>query len=491
MSARVSVRALRTDTNARGGNPNHWSHDEEAIVTIAVKSATTATEMDRLAVEADRIRQVSHPGVVTFVDYQTGSDWAELHTLYVGPALGRRPGGIPQVAGLVAALATTVSELHDMGVVHGRIDPSHVLVRPDGRPVLCGLSAHSQDAEPSDDVAALGELLRTLIGDADKHARPGRWRRLLEPAAPRRLLTLAAERATDPTAERRPTARALARSILDAVPEAALAESPERQPTPPSPARGSLDAADEPSPTLFDTAFVDLHDTGEHEIFGDRPWQETAAASASPTRSRRPRPQPSRRQHRPALVAVGGACLVLLGSVGAWALLHEPDRPRVGEAPAASDNVATTARATEPSACPEPDPEDGPPDAVATHEVDVTGDGCLEVVAITANGVVAVGRERWAVGEPGDSVTFGDWDCSGVATPALYRQATGDVFVFSEWADGGQPERVEPVERVSGGVSFSDSAAVADIPAAGGCDVPVVELASGGYHPVEVTTVDQ
>ena len=42
-------------------------------------------------------------------------------------------------------------------------------------------------------------------------------------------------------------------------------------------------------------------------------------------------------------------------------------------------------------------------------------------------------EKRIALGEPGDQVVLGDWDCDGVDTPALYRQAAGEVQYFDVW----------------------------------------------------------
>lgn len=486
MSARVSVRSLRTESDEADG---------DGVVTVAVKSATTAEEIERLAAEAVRIRWVSHPGVVTFVDHRTSDERAELHTLYVGTPLDQWSGGVTEVAGVLAALATTISELHDAGVVHGRLEASHVLMRPDGRPVLCSLSPPPDGTEPSDDVQSLGKLLRRLLADTARRTGRGRWRDLVEPAAPRRRLALAADRATDPVPERRPTARALARAVLDAVPDATLPDteprSENRRPgAPRSPGRDedrtSAAATTRPehgarrgAQGLFETAFVDLHDTGEHEVFDDRPWQETGSEVSQRTSPQRP-PANDRKQHRLAVLAAVLACGALVGLGALWSVLRSA-RDGAG----AEDSTAAGVGEAEHGDClSEPGTEAMPPEP--SFEVDVNGDGCPEPVVVTADGVVEAGDERWAVGDPGDIVTLGDWDCTGVATPALYRQATGDVFVFTEWADQGQPLRSEPVERVADGVSLTGSASLADGPTLTGCEVPVVELASGDHHPVEV-----
>ena len=51
------------------------------------------------------------------------------------------------------------------------------------------------------------------------------------------------------------------------------------------------------------------------------------------------------------------------------------------------------------------------------------------------------------LGEPGDQVVLGDWDCDGVDTPALFRRAAGEVQYFDVWPSVAQrsyqPDAVE------------------------------------------------
>lgn len=51
-------------------------------------------------------------------------------------------------------------------------------------------------------------------------------------------------------------------------------------------------------------------------------------------------------------------------------------------------------------------------------------------VAATTDRVVDVDGRRYVVGEPGDLVVTGAWDCGTPRTPAIVRPRTGDVFVF-------------------------------------------------------------
>src|SRR5207248_72622 len=84
-----------------------------------------------------------------------------------------------------------------------------------------------------------------------------------------------------------------------------------------------------------------------------------------------------------------------------------------------------------------------PPGGVVVRG-DLSGRGC-SVEAVWAANVLTVaahdGRPdaRYQLGPPGDILVLGDWDGDGRDTPALYRPATGDVFLFRGWARVGDP----------------------------------------------------
>lgn len=516
MSVRVRLRASDS-----GSGP------ERELLTLAVKTATSADDMARLAEEAQRLRQASHPGVVTLVDHHVDSDRAELHTRYAGDSLERWSGTLAQVAGVIAAVTTTLADLHEVGLVHGRIDRSHVVVGPDGRPQLCGFAPAEPAARPADDVAAVGRLLEQLIAETGT-ARPApgqrrsqrprvgtrRWLgRFRGPVAEQRALARLTTQARDPNADRRPTARALARSILAVVPGAELPSTGARprspQPRPVRIAEAVPEASDRSH--LFEQAFVDQTDVRAEAVFSDRPWLETApprsraygGATRSPEQSRGGATR-GRHRHGPATpppsawrstrVKLLAVTVAATGIIGGAALLLAPTvggRDRSGSDAAvrghaenrspgaiAVDNQATAAAAT----CARPNPQ-GP--TSSARLVDIEGNGCLQAPSIS-DGVIEVAGERWAVGEPDDEIALGDWNCDGKVTPAAYRRATGDVFVFNEWADHGRPLTIEPVAQIPGGVSLVTLPIRADDSEASSCDAPAVDLGNGQRRIVEV-----
>ena len=182
-------------------------------------------------------------------------------------------------------------------------------------------------------------------------------------------------------------------------------------------------------PTLLDESFgdeapdgapVDDDRTRDHVPVGTRPRSLAAAAEASSG--------PRRRGRLTAVgAAVGVAALVTVALAGA----------------AIARGSGGDADATRPAA-------DRPDCAPATRPAaDVDRDGCPESLLVDGSTIDA-GVARWTLGEPGDMVTVGDWDCDGEASAALLRPASGDVFVFGTWAELDQPVTVSAVDQVVG-----------------------------------------
>ena len=85
---------------------------------------------------------------------------------------------------------------------------------------------------------------------------------------------------------------------------------------------------------------------------------------------------------------------------------------------------------------------------------------------------------RWSVGEAGDLVAVGDWDCDGTPTPAVLRPAAGQVFVFDRWADGTGEVAATPGPSAPGdAVSFAANGCGSALVGSAGGEVVTLELA--------------
>ena len=259
---------------------------------VAVKTAHGADDVARLRLEAERLKRASHPGLVEVVEPPSGEDLdgtradpsadqgaddgaeeragVELRTRFAGDPISHWSGSVGAVAGLGAAIAATLADLHDLGVVHGRLDATHILVGDDGRPRLCGLS-HPGGAAPHDDIAELGRVLGDVLDRATPGPRSWPWRGRSS-AARRRPLERVLARACDPVPSRRPTARLLASSILSAVPGAE------------PPATGRPFPGPEPAYVPPDEELLDLVFT--HELTDEERWAQ-AFGDDPPERGRR------------------------------------------------------------------------------------------------------------------------------------------------------------------------------------------------------------
>ncbi len=439
---------------------------------VAVKTATGADDVARLRLEAERLERAGHPGLVAVVGAATGgvdearADFGaedgtedsvegrasvEIRTRFAGDPVTHWSGSVGAVAGLGAAVAATLADLHDIGVVHGRLDATHILVGDDGRPRLCGLS-HPGGAAPHDDVAALGLVLGEVLERATTGPRSWPWRGRTS-AAHRRALEQVLAWASDPVPSRRPNARLLASSILSAVPGAELLA-----PGPPFP--GSEPAYVPPDEELLDLVFT-------HELTDDERWAQAFGDDPpEPAGVAAPEPPPVQDGGSSRARVAAGSGAVAVAAIAAGVIFVGGWGSRGSAAP--PDAVGASSPAAQ-AGCP----------VAAAPAADVDGDGCPEALVVEG-GSVRAGAARWTLGQPGDLIAVGDWACDGRAAPALLRPATGDVFVFPGWAAEGEPVTVEARDRLPGAVAIRGE------PAADGCDDLVVDLGSGATATVEV-----
>ena len=186
--------------------------------------------------EAARWARARHPGVAELVDITEDGETVSLTIRQPGgPSLAEAALTGHQAAGALAVVATTVADLHDVGVTVGRLDPATIRLGADGRPVLCDLSGGAllrgpnRDWPTSDeartDVVGLGRLgvslTATLTDETAAALRALAERACDQAAAPLRggRLGAAARRVVSDAPL---TARRLAEAVIVSVPAARL-----------------------------------------------------------------------------------------------------------------------------------------------------------------------------------------------------------------------------------------------------------------------------
>ena len=412
--------------------------------TLVVKRAdpTVAVDAARLTREATMLAMARHPGVVEMaeqVDPDEHPEHVELRTIFAGArTLAASDLDSLTVARALAATAGTVADLHALGLVHGRIDPGHIVLTGSGRAVLCGfaeaglagdLRSDGQVLVPSLDVAALGALLHRAVADAA--ASPDPRRSGLDRPAAARL----ADRATAADPALRPSARTFAAGLAACLP------------APPSSrtrARPSL-PAEGPS---VDRSPVDRSSAEPTGPARPAPPAAPASGSVSPAaagsapRPAGPAPSPvdrdRRRRGRRVLAVTGVVLAVVSLGLGVDALVDLRSGPGADPAGASPTRASPTSAG---ASVPVEQPSAGAPQPGGQLEID--------------------GRHL-ALGTAEDQVLQAVWGCTGSPTVVLVRP-DGSVFRFDRLATPGQDVSGVLVGRVP------DRAAVQVVSDADGC----------------------
>ena len=421
-----------------------------------IKTAT-GTEADRLRHEAEVLATIDHPGVVELIGVDDDGDRFRLATAWIdGMNLAEEPPGSPvEVARTMAAVTRTLADLHQIGVIHGDLSAEHILVDTVGRVTLCGFSrALLPGARP--EVVDLTPSVDDS-GDRDPEANGVPWPGPAVDLSAAGALILQLEagltEATDGT--RSPLLEDL-RHLGELACESAG-----------------------PAPAGFDFTMADL----AHRLnqLCPRPSPDGAAANGA-------RPALLHRLAVPAGLIVAGVLVVLLwptGPIGARSVVGAalPPAPTVTtEAPPATTTIPAPApeaearpgvAATSPGLIASAAPP-CPPPTPAMHRADIDGDGCPEGWYRTGGVLVADGV-RYAIGDSDDLLTVGDWNCDGVATPALVTRPEGGVFLFPGWARESASITTAQVR------TWADPGSVTTRPGPG-CDTLVVIAASGTHE---------
>ena len=228
---------------------------------VVHKTACLPGERERLLHEAEVLRLAAQRDVTGLASVVAApSPEADEPTLVTvaaaGPSLAvAGPLPVLEVAGVAAEVARLLAGLHDAGLVHGAVEPGHVVLNGAGGAILVGLGHGGETGavvgaadpgpapparlDPAADIAGWGALvthlldwsataedepllaLRRALGSRPNPRRRGRTS---APAAEddRRALAALADQAQDPDPAHRPTARSLAAAVAHRIPHGRL-----------------------------------------------------------------------------------------------------------------------------------------------------------------------------------------------------------------------------------------------------------------------------
>lgn len=472
---------------------------------VVEKRASTVEDAKALIHEAEMLAAARHPGVVEVLGLEGDRRMPTLVTTFVdGPSLDHAGAlDMEEVAGVVASVAATLADLHDLGLAHGAVTAGHVIIGPHGHTVLCGFGSagrvgegsarrggasdpHSRSGnapvgsgsrpDPTDDVRALGALIRTLVAD-DGPGPDGTRRSQADNAGPTaEALLQIAEAALADDLEEGVTVRTMASSVYKSVPGARL-------PRPAHPSHGrplqANSAVSSKAPAAYDGPLDD--------------WRrQLGVATSGPS----PRRWSASAMRRRGPVTAGVVATLLVGIGVASAVLPRRSGPHLSEATSAGrtppptvrgtgssgsgTSVSVTSAASKTVASTTSTPRESErkpamtcPPVTGTLEADVDGDGCGDALTFVG-GVLSTGSLRWAIGAPGDQIAVGDWSCRGARTLAVLRPSTGEVFRLEGWARESEPLTASAVARVHNAVAVRAADLDHD-----GCHELVVDVRDG------------
>jgi serine/threonine protein kinase len=165
--------------------------DALPLHVTTVRHLVDEKAMDRFREARVKTAALAHPNLAAVLDLGLQGDWAYLTAEFpAGGTLTETLGDEPQpnadAARLVEALARGLHAAHELGVVHGAVEPAFVLLTADGSPALTALGLVNQPVPQSDVVGrriraakAKGRNLPGFVGTAGLLAPEvlsGEWR---------------------------------------------------------------------------------------------------------------------------------------------------------------------------------------------------------------------------------------------------------------------------------------------------------------------------
>ena len=445
-----------------GASGTVWKAQHRGPVTRVValkrlRAGGTAADLARIHREAAVLTELDHPHVVRVLEVLHDGDGLALAMQFapggsLQDLLAERSRLTPgQVVAVAAPVADALTSAHRRGVLHGDVKPANILFTSDGEPLLTDFGvartlgrltsdlvtgtaeylapelAEGAQPDPRADVYSLAVVCYEALAGrppytgavplaAVRAADRGEHQPLDEmPGVPHPLAVAVEQAMARDPAERFPTAEAFARALRAAVPSGDV--------TLPGPA-GAPGAGG---------------DDGDH---GDEPSLTRTFGPRPPRPEPPPAPRLRPRRRVPlyvviALVAAGLLYLVRSGRDGGPGPEDPDGRPcPEAEVPALDPGARVVTGDPEGDGCP----------TKGTYQVQQVSGTPQMVLTIDVDGDV----KRISIGDIGDQVVLGDWNCDDSDTPGLYRSQAGEVQYYDVWPEVAQqqyePQSVESVD---------------------------------------------
>ncbi len=118
-----------------------------AIKLLLQQDVSAHTTMARFEQAVQAIAALDHPNIMRVLDFGLVDDvFFIVMELLEGPSvrdlLGERRGGLPQAEAvrITQQVIEALAYAHERGVIHGDVQPSHIIFAEDGRPILTDFS---------------------------------------------------------------------------------------------------------------------------------------------------------------------------------------------------------------------------------------------------------------------------------------------------------------------------------------------------------------
>ena len=123
------------------------THKEKyvALIVVRVVKELSEAQQQRLTETGKRLKQLSHPNLISVLDFGIHKGMPYLVTQYENVHSLKHHSGLPltpkKAAELLVPIARALEYLHNEGMIHGDVKPSNILISNDKKPLLADVGA--------------------------------------------------------------------------------------------------------------------------------------------------------------------------------------------------------------------------------------------------------------------------------------------------------------------------------------------------------------